>query len=106
MCLAIMAPVRQLICVKEWRKSTNTLGLKCANIFRGYNQSQSNRPVCKLLPVSTTVYLNSMARSYSKTLKPISAYTQKLDADLVLKIFKKISISLQCPYKGRTVRLV
>jgi hypothetical protein len=24
-CVAIMAPVSQLICVKEWRKSTNTL---------------------------------------------------------------------------------
>ncbi len=30
----IMAPVRQFICVTEWWKSTNTLDLKCDNIFR------------------------------------------------------------------------
>ncbi len=33
MCLAIMAPERQFICVKEWRKSTNTFGLKCAYVI-------------------------------------------------------------------------
>jgi hypothetical protein len=33
MCFAIMAPVSSLICVKEWRKSTNTFDLKCANVF-------------------------------------------------------------------------
>jgi hypothetical protein len=39
MCLAIMEPVRQLICEGDWRKSTNYFGLKCANTFREYSRS-------------------------------------------------------------------
>jgi hypothetical protein len=43
MCLAIMAPVSQLICAKEWRKSTNTFD---APIFLENKISHSLTAVC------------------------------------------------------------
>ncbi len=45
MCLAIMAPVSLLICVKEWRKSTNTFDLKCANVLE-HKISRSLTALC------------------------------------------------------------
>ncbi len=57
MCLAIMAPVRQFICVKEWRKSTNTFGLKCANVLE-------NKISCSLTVGCASYYQSPQYRVY------------------------------------------
>ncbi len=53
MCLAIMAPVRQLICVNEWRKSTNYFGLKYANTY--------NNKISRSLTVVVQVITSKLA---------------------------------------------
>jgi hypothetical protein len=52
MCLAIMASVSQLICVKEWRKPTNTFD---APIFLENKISLSLTAVC--VHVITSLYI-------------------------------------------------
>ncbi len=70
MCLAIMAPVSSLICVKEWRKSTNTFDLECANVFREQICRSLTALVCTLFPVATVelylIHIKALCHSGSK----------------------------------------
>ncbi len=76
MYLAFMAPVSSLICVKEWRKSTNTFGLKCANVFRELISRGVSALVCTLFLVATQLYSNACQFYHTGTRTAFSEFCQ------------------------------
>ncbi len=82
MCLAIMAPVSQLICVKEWRKSTKTFELN-APIFLENKISRSLTAVCASYYQSlqhfvfTKAHFSTCMRLYNMALPRICLYAKR-----------------------------